>query len=235
MNEFIKKHFTLLITIAFFLIFLVGVKMYNDNISERFTNEGIERQQLKRALLETNETDHIFGSRDATVKLVLYSDNDCQYCRSLYPKLKKAVKAYPGHVALVYRHLPIYYFRGTIDDSEYASECVFREKGDDGFFAYLDALFERLPEGIQTENVDKQIIFESAREAGVSQEIIEDCIEKEYAKASIMNQHDSGGVLGVIVIPHTFMVSDKYIYELPRDQSEEVVNKSVGLLLSESI
>ena len=174
----------------------------------------------------------MYGSREATVKLVMYSDTDCQYCRSLYTKLKNVVASYEyDQVALVYRHLPIYYFRGNIDASEYASECVFREKNDDGFFTYLDRLFAQLPVGVQTDNIDEEIIFKSGEHAGVVREVLSQCIGQEYGKTTIEKQHNSGGALGIIVIPHTFVVSDNAPYEIPQNQSESTFKATIDSIL----
>lgn len=51
--------------------------------------------------------DWIYGSEDAAVTIVEYSDFQCPYCNQLAPVLDELKKAYPDDVRLIFRHFPL--------------------------------------------------------------------------------------------------------------------------------
>ncbi len=53
------------------------------------------------------EGDHVSGSANAAVTLVIYSDFQCQNCALVSAGLKSLLAAHPDDLRLVYRHLPL--------------------------------------------------------------------------------------------------------------------------------
>ena len=49
----------------------------------------------------------LFGNKDATHKLVVFSDPMCPFCRDIVPDIMKAAKENPSKIALYYYHLPL--------------------------------------------------------------------------------------------------------------------------------
>ena len=84
----------------------------------------------------------IKGTEDAKVVLLAYSDFQCPYCRSFamntMPQLEKKYVA-PGHLAIVFKHLPIESIHPVAFGAAQAAECA-REQGH--FWQMHDALFE---------------------------------------------------------------------------------------------
>lgn len=222
----------LAIFFAIVVLTVIGVTLYNQSVRLNLSNEIGKQDSFKRDLLAIRADDHIYGDPNALIKLVVYSDADCQYCRSLYPRLKKIVDSYPPEtVAMVYRHVPLYEFRGSIDKEEIVSECVAREQGNEGFFNFMDALFARLPKGVRTQNISATIIIESALIAGVSKEVISECLDKKYGTALITSQHESGAILGVSTVPHTFIVSHQEVYEVVGAKPESVFRAIIDSII----
>ena len=218
--------------LAIIVIAIGGITLYNRSIRQNLYGEIEEQASLKQNLLATRDDDHIYGERNALIKIIEYSDTDCQYCRALYPRLKRIVDYYPpGTVAMIYRHIPIYEFRGSIDKEEIMSECVARERGNEGFFNFIGALFARLPKGERTQNVAESIILESALEAGVSEKVARECLEEKYGTALIASQHESGDVLGITTVPHTFIVSSQEIYEVVGAKPESVFRAIIDSII----
>ncbi|MEX0917459.1 MAG: thioredoxin domain-containing protein [Candidatus Paceibacterota bacterium] len=229
-NFFTKKYIGLALVLLLIAV-TAGSILYNSSAKEELERESVERESLRNELLAVTPDDHVYGLRDAPIKLIEYGDINCQYCRVLYPRLKNVVDAYPESVAFVYRHIPIYGRTDEVSRGEIASECVHREKGDAGFFSYLDTLFEKLPSNRQTAEVPFKILTEAAEEVGVEQSTLEACIESEYRTSLIKKQHGSGGALGVYIVPHTFIVSDKAVYDIVGAEFEEVYRKIVESML----
>lgn len=87
--------------------------------------------------------DHYFGSKDAEVVIVEYSDLECPYCAKFHDTLHQLVTDYNGKVAWVYRHLPLTQIHATAEDKALASECVAELGGNDAFWKYIDNIFEK--------------------------------------------------------------------------------------------
>jgi hypothetical protein len=200
--------FTLILLVVLVIVSLLTIYFHNRLVTYEYTSEQTARQTLKQVQLAISEDDRVYGSRSAATRLVFYGDASCQYCRQLFFTLRSVVDESNGSVALVYRHIPIRYLRGVVGAEEIASECVQRERGDEGFFAFIQNLYTKIgPQGTVNPVPDK-IIFESAEMVGVSKATIDECIQQRYAVAHIESQHIRGELLGVGTIPHTFIVTD---------------------------
>ncbi|NVN97471.1 thioredoxin domain-containing protein [Candidatus Nomurabacteria bacterium] len=87
----------------------------------------------------SEEGDHLYGSADAPVVIIEYSDYECPYCARFHPEIKQIVDESKGGVAWIYRHWPIH--AGSLDKL-IAAECVAKLKGNDAFWKYSESLFE---------------------------------------------------------------------------------------------
>ncbi|MDP3953732.1 MAG: thioredoxin domain-containing protein [bacterium] len=86
--------------------------------------------------------DHIRGSLDASVKIVEYSDLECPFCKRFHPEMKAVMDQYDGNMAWVYRHLPLESIHPSARPLAEGSECVAELGGNDGFWRYVDYVFE---------------------------------------------------------------------------------------------
>lgn len=86
-------------------------------------------------------SDHRYGSPDAPVVLIEYSDFECPYCAVVYATLKRLVDESDGQVAWVMRHLPLESIHSEARPAGLAAECVAEQLGDAGWFAFSEALF----------------------------------------------------------------------------------------------
>jgi len=90
---------------------------------------------------EATASDHIVGSLDAPIMLIEYSDFQCPFCSRIHPDLKRIVEESNGEVAWVYRHLPLESIHPEAMPSAVASECIAKQKGNDAFWKFADAMF----------------------------------------------------------------------------------------------
>lgn len=81
-------------------------------------------------------TDHVRGNPDATYSIVEFSAFSNFYSNLMHPRLAELV-ANDTDVNWIFRHYPL-----TTNDIDYplaaASECVFKDAGDTGFWAFVD-------------------------------------------------------------------------------------------------
>mgnify|MGYP005852466345 CR=1 FL=1 len=216
-----------LIVITFGYVLLQNYYLNNDDLNADLST------QSNQDLLALRADDHVYGNRDATVKIIKYSDTRCQYCRWLYSNLLDVVDSYPdGDVALVYRYIPIYRTRDTASDSEITAECVAKQLGDEGFFSFQRNLFARLPNDRRLDSVPYDTAtLPALEETGVDIETVTTCIETFSNYDRILKDHSSGGALGVITVPHVFLVHVETIWEIGRAKPAEIYRSAIDDLL----
>lgn len=84
---------------------------------------------------------HLYGSADAPVVIVEFSDYQCPFCAQLHPTLKRIVDESNGQIAWEYRHLPLPNHPLAVPAAR-LSECVARYAGNDAFWTFTDKLFQ---------------------------------------------------------------------------------------------
>lgn len=94
-----------------------------------------------------DSTDHVLGNPAAKVIIVEYSDFDCQYCKLFNDTMHQIIanEGAKGEVAWVYRHFPLIEIHPNAMSHARASECVAQVAGNDVFWKFETALFDRQP------------------------------------------------------------------------------------------
>ena len=88
-----------------------------------------------------SDEDHVWGDRNAKVKMIVYTDLECPFCQTFHPEVKAAAEAYGKDLAVVYRHFPLQFHEYAEKEAE-AAECVAELSGNQAFWDYIDAIFE---------------------------------------------------------------------------------------------
>lgn len=81
------------------------------------------------------------GSNSALVTLVVYSEFQCSYCKQLHTTLEDIIAKRGGDVRIAFKHFPLPNHPHARKASELTIEAR-RQKGDPGFWAVHDLLFE---------------------------------------------------------------------------------------------
>ncbi len=89
--------------------------------------------------------DHIVGNINAKIIIVEYSDLECPFCKVFHNTMHQVVEQSNGDVAWVYRHYPIAQLHPKAFREAEATECAWAQKGNEGFWKYIDKLFETTP------------------------------------------------------------------------------------------
>lgn len=87
--------------------------------------------------------DHIYGNPNAPISLIEYSDFECPFCKNFHKTAKDIVKTYDGKVNWVYRHFPLNFHNPGAQKQAEASECAEELGGNNAFWRYTDAVYER--------------------------------------------------------------------------------------------
>lgn len=148
-----------------------------------------------------NEDEHIYGSRDADVFLIEYSDIDCPYCRAFHPIISKLADAYGTKVAWVYRQFPLTSLHPNAYVKAKATECVALVADNDMFWKYITTLFET--------EVSPSALSSTAVALGVNKVAFDSCMAGSEADEKIKEDQASGDLAGVRGTPFTAVINVK--------------------------
>ena len=92
-----------------------------------------------------SDGDHILGDKNASVKIVEFSDTECPFCKRFHTTMQQVVKDNNGQVAWVYRHFPLDQLHSKARKEAEATECAAEMGGSEKFWAYLNRIMEVTP------------------------------------------------------------------------------------------
>ena len=131
-------------------------------------------------LAPVTQDDHVKGDRDAKISIVEFSDTECPFCKRFHPTMQKVVEEYDGQVNWVYRHFPLTSIHPKSPKEAEATECAAELGGNDGFWSYVDRLFEITP---SNNGLDLSKLPEIAEEVGLNKTEFEECLDSgKYAQ-----------------------------------------------------
>lgn len=142
-------------------------------------------------------SDHILGSPTAPVVLIEYLDFQCPYCSLLQPTLKRLVEESNGQVAWVMRHLPLESIHPEARPSGLAAECVAEQLGNDGWWAFADALLA------DQDNLGTARYLELASSLGADTAQYLSCVSSKKYNQKIDEQLAEAQVAGAQGTPYT--------------------------------
>ncbi|MCP6726496.1 MAG: DsbA family protein [Patescibacteria group bacterium] len=162
------------------------------------------------------DQDHIRGNVNASITIVEYSDFECPYCGRFHPIMIQALSDYPEDVRWVYRHFPL---RGHLQaqPAAEASECVAEQKGDEGFWSFVDAMFEN------QERLGEEFYREVAGEIGVNLVQFDSCVSSSKYANRVNSDYEEGIQLGVTGTPGSFVNGVPVKGAVPYEQLKSII------------
>ena len=91
-------------------------------------------------LPQISTNDAIFGNKDAKVKVVIFSDFQCPYCKVFYKSLRDVMKNYKDSVLFSFKEFPLTEIHLQSESAALASMCA-QEQGK--FWEYADILYAK--------------------------------------------------------------------------------------------
>jgi protein-disulfide isomerase len=152
------------------------------------------------------QEDHILGSPDALVFLVVYTDFQCPFCREYHGTLRTIMDIYgpSGEVALIYRHMPLVQLHPHSPTYHLASECVHEQMDDIGFWKFTDTLFES---AAHTNTASSTVLTALAVQAGARENEFRICMQEERYTARVQQNFDTGWEKDIRKTPYTILVT----------------------------
>jgi protein-disulfide isomerase len=173
------------------------------------------------------ENEFIRGNKNAQITLIEYSDFECPFCARFHPTMQQVLEKYGDDVRWVYRHYPLSFHPNAQKAAE-ASECVAEQLGNDGFWAYADAIVEE--QNKLGGSLSPAAILAAANAAGANEASFKTCLDSgKYAQA-VADDLASGTAAGVTGTPGTILLTQDGKAELisgalPIEQVKTVIDK----------
>lgn len=139
-------------------------------------------------------TDHVRGNKSAKVTMITYSDFECPFSKRHHPTLQKILDAYKNDVNVVYRHYPLSFHQNAQKEAE-ASECAAELGGNDTFWKYTDAIYERTTSNGTGFALDA--LAPLAKELGMNEAKFKECLDSGKYTQKVKDEMDAGATAGV--------------------------------------
>jgi len=193
-------------------------------------NSGNANTEIK--VEPVTDNDHIRGNINAKVKIVEYSDIECPFCKRFHSTLQQIVSEYSGdQIAWVYRQFPLVQRHPKAFDEANATECVAELGGNDKFWQYLDALYEKTP---SNNKVDLSTLAPIAEGLGINKDAFNACQASMKYKDLINAQIAQAAAAGGNGTPHTILIGPNGKLDvIVGAQPYEVVKAKIDALLAQ--
>ena len=151
-------------------------------------------------------SDHIIGAKKPAITLIEYSDLECPFCKRFHPTMQQVMKDYAGKVAWVYRHYPLSFHANAQKEAE-AAECANKLGGNDAFWKYIDAIYERTTSNGTGFALTSLVPL--AKEIGLDETKFKTCLDSGEMQTVVAADLNEGQQEGVTGTPGTFVVNAK--------------------------
>lgn len=197
----------IIIAVSIFASNSRGLGGYTDG---RGLNEGVgEVEPVKPVdinLRDVSGEDHIRGSLDASVKVVVFSDTECPFCKRFHDTMKQVVGKYgqDNKVAWVYRHFPLDSLHRKARKESEALECAKELGGADAFWNYLDRLMEITP---SNDGLDVTELPKIAEFIKIDKAKFQTCLDSGKYASKIQKDVDDAVSAGGRGTPYSVIIS----------------------------
>ena len=190
---------------------------------------GAPQPQAAAKKPEITNADWYRGNKNAKVVMVEYSDLECPFCKSFHPTMQQVMKDYGDKVKWVYRHYPLSFHANAQKEAE-ASECAGKIGGNEAFWKYTDAIFERTTSNGTGFALDKLVPL--AKELGLNESSFKQCLDSGEMAQKVKDQMAKGTAEGVTGTPGTIIIDAKGDTQLvpgalPFEQVKPMIDKAL--------
>lgn len=149
--------------------------------------------------------DHRRGPANAPITVVEYVDLECPYCKQFHATLLAFINqpTLAGHVAWVYRHLPVAEVHPKARREAEAAECAGELGGDDKFWAYVDRVFAVTPSNNGLDPAQLPVI---AGQLGLDRDAFLTCLDSGRHRARVDADADEAYRAGAEGTPFTVVL-----------------------------
>jgi protein-disulfide isomerase len=160
------------------------------------------------------------GPAAALVTIVESSDFECPFCKRVGPTLKQLDEAFPGKLRWSFKHNPLPFHQRALP-AALAAEAAREQKGDSGFWAMHDRLFESAPA------LDQAALEQAATAVGLDLPRFRTALEGKAAEPRIRRDQAAVNALGASGTPAFFINGRKLSGAQPFESFRVVVEEEL--------
>ena len=163
-------------------------------------------EKVKNVRRVSATRDHIFGNPQAPVSLIEYSDFECPFCKRFHATPQQIVEAYPDKVNWIYRHFPLSMHNPGAQKQAEASECVAQLAGNEAFWKFTNALYNRTLSGGKGFPLSR--LAPLGAELGVNDKQLQECIDSGQNAARVLEDFNEGSQIGLTGTPASILINN---------------------------
>ncbi len=160
------------------------------------------------------------GPATALVTIIEFSDFQCPYCKRVEPSLKDVFAKYGDKVRLVWKHEPLPFHPRAEPAAELTLEAR-AEKGDAGFWAAHDLLFDLQP---KIEDADLE---GAAKQLGLDVGKVQNALKTHKYKSQIDADADLGDEVQASGTPHFFINGRRLVGAQPTEKFVAIIDEEM--------
>ena len=199
-----SKQNKIILIIAVIIIAIAGLSFLTRGNKSALNDQGQNDggQYKTETLRPIDSTDHVIGSLDAPVQMIVYSDFECPFCQKFLKTIKQAEEEFSDKVAIAFRHYPLAGHREAAKAAE-ASECAAEQNK---FWEMHDKLFaDNLAGSLGAEQFKQDAVDLSLDAVQFNQ-----CLDSGKYQSKVDEQMAEGKAVGVTGTPTSFVNGNIY-------------------------
>ena len=165
--------------------------------------------------------EYIRGNKNASVKIVEFSDFQCPFCSKFHPTMQQVMADYGDKVAWVYKHFPLDSLHPQARAAAEASECVGEQKGNEGFWKFTDGIFAN------QQTIGSALYEQLAQEAGANLAKFKECVSARKFQQKVEADYQEGLSYGVDGTPGSFVNGVPVRGALPYESVKQIIDSQL--------
>jgi protein-disulfide isomerase len=199
---------------------------------------GQDTQAPKITAAPISDKDYIWGSKDAPVKIVEYSDLECPACKYFQSTVEQIMNTYgkEGKVAIVYRHFPLYKEIGgrtlhsKAGKEAEATECAAELGGTDAYYKMIAKIFSVTP---SNNGLDLSTLPTLAGQIGLDKTKFTACLDGGKYASKVEAAYNAAVSAGVRATPSYVIVTKNRTVPQEGGVPFEAIKPVIDALLAE--
>lgn len=176
------------------------------------------------SLPQIDAKDAVFGAKadDSKVKMIVFSDYQCPYCKLLYTSLRGIMKTYQDKVTFVYKHLPLD-IHPQAENAALAAECAQEQNK---FWEYSDKLYAAQSEWGNAKDTTK--FKDYARVLGLNTADFNKCLDGKKYQDQINADKQEATDFGIAGTPAVFINDQFENGAISPDQLKQMIEQELN-------
>jgi protein-disulfide isomerase len=179
------------------------------------------------------EKDWIMGNPNAPVRVVVFTDFQCPFCKQFHETMERIIDTYgkEGKVAWVYRHFPIAQLHPNAPQLAVAAECAGELGGNTAFWKYANLLFSS---GSDAATFDMNQLPVFATEIGINRPLFEQCLADTSLATNVENDFKDALNAGAQGTPYSVIMASGKTYPISGGQPYPAVQAVIEIVLNQT-